>query len=443
MPNTLDEQLKLLDTAPRLLLQAHLQPLQGTRFQPTGFPNLGAATYENPKNGDQMLLVESSQSITNWLERAVFKVFTRDSISDDLVAEVKGITYLQIDCGESGTTSTLLEAHRLNTPYLWESADSKALALQECILKDLGVTKKRKKKGDSDDSEEKDDEASGRIDMRKFYKTLLKYDLNSLIHGVFLEKVAGRLRVPRALSGFVEASNVKPADSGGTKFDHVFPAKDEARGVTSKDGFTNVPYPSTQFAAESITAYFNLDLNQIRGYGLGTDAEQLLITLSLYKLARFRESVWDLRSNCKFEVASIETTKPGKDFALPAADDIAKMLPKLIETVNKSNAFGDDHSKGVRTVSWVKKKKKITVELPQGTAEPTVPEELKKSVKWKKGTAKKPPSLELDAKPDLDLLEKLLALFPANEAAKTAIRTAANDDDQDGGSEKTGEKDAE
>src|SRR3972149_6175460 len=135
--------LNVLATAPRLLLKAHLQPLQGTRFQPTAFPNLGAATYVNPKNGDQMLLVESSQSITNWLERAVFKVFTRDSISDDLVAEVEGITYVQIDCGEFGTTSTLLEAHRLNTPYLWESTDPKALTLQERILKDLGITKKR------------------------------------------------------------------------------------------------------------------------------------------------------------------------------------------------------------------------------------------------------------------------------------------------------------
>jgi CRISPR-associated protein Csb1 len=434
MPNVLDEQLKLLAAAPRLLLEAHLQPLQGTRFQPTGFPNLGAATYENPRNGDQMLLVESSQSITNWLERAVFKVFTRDSISDDLVDKIQGITYVQIDCGEFGSTSTLLEAHRLNTPYLWESADPKAVALQERILNDIGVAKKRKKKGDSDDTEEKDDEASGRIDMRRFYKALLKYDLNSLIHGVFLEKVAGRLRVPRALSGFVEASNVKPADAGGTKFDHVFPAKDEARGVTSKDGFTNVPYPSTQFAAESITAYFNLDLNQIRGYGLGTDAEHLLITLALYKLARFRESVWDLRSNCKFEVASIATTKPEKDFALPAADDIAKTLPSLIEKINGSKAFGDDHSKGVRTVSWVKRKKKITIELPPDAAEPTIPDELKGSVKWKPGTAKKSPSLELVEKPNSERVEELLALFPASETARTAIREAADDDDQDGGS---------
>lgn len=431
--------LDALATAPRLLLEAHLQPLQGTRFQPTGFPNLGAATYDGP-NGERMLLVESAQSITNWLERALFKVFARDSVSDELIDEARGTTYVQVNCGEFGSTSTLLEAHRLNTPYLWESADPTALALQAAILQDLQVAKKRKKKGDSENSEEKDDETSGRIDMRRFYKTLLKYDLNSLIHGVFLEKVAGRLRVPRALSGFVEASNVKPAESGGTKFDHVFPAKDEARGVTSKDGFTNAPYPSTQFAAESITAYFHLDLNQLRGYGLGPHVERLLTALSLYKLARFRESVWDLRSNCKFEVGSIDITRPKEGFALPAAKEIAEILPKLIRAVADDKDFGDAAENGVRTVSWVKAKKKITIELPQGTAEPTIPEELKQSVKWKKGTAKKPPSLELAEKPNTERIAKLLSLFPANHAAQAAIRKSESDNDQSGGSTHEGEK---
>ena len=63
MPLNLDA----LATAPRLLMEAHLQPLQGTRFQPTGFPNLGAATYDGP-SGERMLLVESAQSMANRLE---------------------------------------------------------------------------------------------------------------------------------------------------------------------------------------------------------------------------------------------------------------------------------------------------------------------------------------------------------------------------------------
>ena len=41
-------QMQQLDGEPRLLMEARLQPAQGTRFQPTGFPDLGAAVYDTP-----------------------------------------------------------------------------------------------------------------------------------------------------------------------------------------------------------------------------------------------------------------------------------------------------------------------------------------------------------------------------------------------------------
>jgi len=67
--------LESLKTEPRLLLEAKLNPLAGTRFQPTGFPDIGAAQYKaqvqqpdgNLKSVD-MLLVESAQSMANRLE---------------------------------------------------------------------------------------------------------------------------------------------------------------------------------------------------------------------------------------------------------------------------------------------------------------------------------------------------------------------------------------
>ena len=52
--------------APRMLFRVELRPLQGDRFQPTGFPSLGAATYQT-KDGVK-LLVESAQSMANRLE---------------------------------------------------------------------------------------------------------------------------------------------------------------------------------------------------------------------------------------------------------------------------------------------------------------------------------------------------------------------------------------
>ncbi len=339
-----------LAAAPRLLLEAKLAPIQGTRFQPTGFPNLGAATYDGP-DGRRMLLVESAQSVANWLERAIFKELGRGSGSDDLVDEVTGISFVEIDCGDFGRTSTLLESHRINTPYLWDSIDQSAIDLQQRILDDLGIAKKRKKKGTQGAAGENDEEAAGRVDLRRFYRTLLKYDLNSLIHGAFLEKVAGRLRVSRALSGFVEAADVTPAESGGTKFDHIFPAKDESRGVTANDGYTNVPYPRTEFAAREVVAYFNLDLGQIRGYALEPEAERLLITLSLYKVSRLLEADWDLRSNCKFKVEEVRIKRTNPKFELPSANELSKALPDMIHLAQQKGLLA-----GVSKVKWVRRK---------------------------------------------------------------------------------------
>ncbi|MDE0519723.1 MAG: type I-U CRISPR-associated protein Cas7, partial [Candidatus Dadabacteria bacterium] len=40
--------------SPRLLVEATLRPLQGSRFQPTGFPNLGHAVFEDPEGAGQI-----------------------------------------------------------------------------------------------------------------------------------------------------------------------------------------------------------------------------------------------------------------------------------------------------------------------------------------------------------------------------------------------------
>lgn len=104
-----------LKNAPRLLLEAGLKPAQGDRFQPTGFADLGAAQYTTP-DGTKMLLVESAQSVANRLERAVV-----DGDGVDLRAELKGLPYVRVDLTGQGAgvaTSSLVEAHRLNSPFI-------------------------------------------------------------------------------------------------------------------------------------------------------------------------------------------------------------------------------------------------------------------------------------------------------------------------------------
>src|SRR6266540_7488592 len=98
-----------LKTAPRLLLEARLRPLQGHRFQPTGFADLGPARYTLP-DGTEMLLVESVQSVANRMELACW-----DQATDDLIGGLKGLPYVRVDCGDHGKTNTLNEFHRLNS----------------------------------------------------------------------------------------------------------------------------------------------------------------------------------------------------------------------------------------------------------------------------------------------------------------------------------------
>ncbi len=304
--------LAALADEPRLLMEADLRPVQGTRFQPTGFPDLGAAEYTLP-DGTEMLLVESPQSVANRMETVCW-----DEAEEEPVEALKGLPYVKvIDCEGRFLTSTVLEAHRLNSPYILEGSDK---SFFKTLQNELGALK------------------TGPVDLRILAKTLMKYDVGSLIHGVFLAKsdlAGGRLRLSRALSAFIEARGVVVAPSGGVKNDHVDPS-----GDTSK-GFGNVPFHRDEYAAEKITAYFSLDLAQLRGYRLGQEAESLLIALSLFKVQKFLAEGLRLRTACDFEVIDgLKVTRP-KEFEFPSLSDVETALSDLIKTVAAQGVFAD------------------------------------------------------------------------------------------------------
>ena len=136
------------------------------------------------------------------------------------------------------------------------------------------------------------------------------------------------------------------APSGGVKNDHVNPS-----GVT-KDGFGNVPFARDEYTAEPITLYVNLDLVQIRGYGLGHAIERLLILLSLYKLRALTDEGLRLRTACDLlvEEAAIEATLP-RGWRLPELDDLKAGLKSAIsdckeQMVVEELTFEDDLKKG-------------------------------------------------------------------------------------------------
>ena len=299
----------LLNDAPRLLMEAELQPVQGHRFQPTGFPNLGHARYESPDGKGQTVLVESAQSMANRLE-----VVCWDAVNDDWVPALKGLPFVKVVKGEGDATesitNSILEAHRINSEYI---------ARSEQFKKVLENSMKFEKNQPFDV-------------RRQLVPALLKFDINSLIHGVFLEEIAGVIRLPRTLSAFIEATGANVAASGGVKFNRVDPSL--------KEGAGNVPYARDEWVAARITAYFNLDLQQIRAFGLRVDVEQLLVALSLFKIRVFLAEGLRLRTACDLDLTGLTVTRPA-GFKLPQRADLEAELPTLIESVAAQGHFAE------------------------------------------------------------------------------------------------------
>ena len=141
--------------------------------------------------------------------------------------------------------------------------------------------------------------------------------------------------MPRALSAFIEAVGTSSADSGGVKNDPVDPS-----GDTSK-GFGNVPFHRTEYTAERITAYFNLDLAQIWAYRLGENAERFLITLALWKVRKFLETGLRLRTACDLDMdGDLKVTRP-EGFVVPSTPDLEGALPGLIEACASEGLFAN------------------------------------------------------------------------------------------------------
>ena len=305
----------------RILFNIQLVPLQGNRFQPTEFPSLGAATFQT--NDGMGMLVESTQSMANRLELTIW-----DDARNDIKQEFDGLSHVRVNRNGNFLTDTILEPHRLNSPYLLEAKDKKFF---ETLKKEVGAME------------------TGSIDRKKFVESVLKYDVNSLVHGLFLAKkdlAGGRLRIARALSAFIEADGIQVAASGVVKNDHVNPS-----GNTKK-GFGNALFPRDEYTADRITLYINLDLALIRGYGLNDETERLLMLLSLYKIRAMLDGEMRLRTACDLRVAEddIRANIP-QDWPLPSLkeleldlrDAVDKCKDKMIvETIE----FNDDLEKG-------------------------------------------------------------------------------------------------
>jgi CRISPR-associated protein Csb1 len=290
-----------LENEPRLVIDADLEPVAGSIFQPTGFPDLGAATFQRP-GGPPSVLVESVQSMTNRLEEVGW-----DAAANEPVEPIASLPYARVESAEAAfLTSSRLEPHRLAAAYVRDARfDGQSGGV--LVTDRLGLGPGRP------------------LDWPRIYRAIFELDPLCLVHGVFFsaKEWHGNPKVRRAVSVVVEAHDAAPVVSGGLKRDDVSFTAGEGRGA--EEGYGFVPFGRTEYTAREIVLSAVVDLAQLRGYGLAATETALLVELALWELATLLENPLRLRTACDLEVRSVRVRRP-HGFELPAADAMATSL---------------------------------------------------------------------------------------------------------------------
>lgn len=295
----------------RRLYDVELTPISGARFQPTGFPDIGAARFSYPlrDNGTvswtDALIVESAQSMANRLEAVGW-----DAATQRPVPELDGLPYVRVTAADDGRyiTSSRTEAHRLASAYVKDSQiegqDAKAL-----IGGRLGL------RNDTP------------LAPRDIARSIMALDPLCLVHGVFFADQAwpGQPRIARAVTAFIEAIGVRDAVSGGVKRDEVRHELGEGGGT--QEGYGFVPYHRVEYTAERIVAHLSVDTAQIAAYGLGEAGAGLLETIALWEIRSLLDGGLRLRTACDLAPATAVTDRSG--VPLPPRDELAAALRGL------------------------------------------------------------------------------------------------------------------
>jgi CRISPR-associated protein Csb1 len=261
-----------------------------------------------------------------------------------------------LDSDKRPLTASTLEAHRLASPYIWETQPDENLEkpLPE-YLKDLFELRENRL-----------------VPWKKVAEGLLKVDPACLLHGIWFNDASfagGKVRITRALSGYVEARSPAPANFGFQKRDPVSDRTDKEAGQSAAEGYGSVIGPKQQFTSPEIKAYFQLDLERLRSYGLTPEQVRALAAWAIYKIRRVltasRDGVADLRTECKFEVVNIAVKRVDKD----TGEKNDFVIPELGNDL--TSEFSSLKSKNIFKVRWVPNIEG-KAEIPNGVQENSI-----------------------------------------------------------------------
>lgn len=273
---------------------------------------MGAAEF-----GNGSLLVESAQSMANWLEGTTWDVARAEP-----AAELEALPYVRVVAPDGEyLTSSRVEAHRLACAYVMDGVvgGNGGPKGRDWLLEQIGLVKGRP------------------LDNRAIARACFRLDPVSLVHGVFFAQKSWpwQPKVARALTSFIEASGVQPAVSGGVKRDSVF---NEGKGFTDR-GYGSIPHHRVEYTAKEIIAYFAVDHAQFRSYGLSEPATALLQAVADFEIGTLLNRGLRLRTRCDLVP---DVVKRGE---IPDAAEAARRVAKF--AADCAEELGE-----VTTVTW-------------------------------------------------------------------------------------------
>ncbi len=329
----------------RVLITAELHLANGSFFQPTGFPDIGACVYTDGA-GQRRCLVESEQSMANRLEAVCMKSpgVWREPLAGKLpVIRVQGKN-------ERLLATNLTEPHRVASSYVLEGKISTEKAQKE---------KEEKEKITLEKKLEEHLGIEGKtwpLDRReRLTHAVFALDPAAILHGFqFMQWEAVGLRAARLLHARLEAI-LADGDSevhyGLVKVDGIEPGSSSAQKSNKGQSIA----PKVRYAPKSIQATFEIDVLALRERPLAPasggksaadgsgnqEAQRFLLALALWKIHRFLTNApaFDartgdtmgslrLRADCSLSVGSVNWSgsKHGAAFGEHSPLDLKKLV---------------------------------------------------------------------------------------------------------------------
>lgn len=265
----------------RVVIEASLELANGSFFQPTGFPDIGACVFVD-RDGQRRCLVESEQSLTNRLEAVCMQP------PGKWRAPFGGKLPLVSVLDRSGTllATNLTEPHRLSSSYVLEGTLENGEKLQDVLRTKLGV------------SEDGNHWPLGR--RAELSRIVFALDPAAILHGFqFMQWSAVGLRQQRLLHARMEAVLAGDSDVnyGMVKVDAIEPGSSSQKKSNKGQSIAQ----KARLVPKSISATFEIDLLGLRerrlvGGEAGTDdggrnrnreAQKFLLALALWKVRQF------------------------------------------------------------------------------------------------------------------------------------------------------------